>query len=548
MGSNNKKKNVNGANINNQSAAAHNSNNSQRHDESKGIEDIVTKGLVYLSGEPSKHMSLNKSNKQHLSQLSKFTKTVNSNNPGAVRLINKAENAPSEVNEASKYDFRDFMNGLSKQYNQLNKTLGSEEVKSSDSLIVNEAMLDNELGLLAQELASQYKRFYNAIETSNSIYYTAQDRFDAKNLQAQIDVLVGVGTEASRVKALRLAFIATLSSAMCVKFPNVSTRVISWTTLQVMQNESKFLRKFVRNSAVSDEDYKDERGLPDVNCELPLPFLPITDHFKEILAARGVSIDTLNMLDNYRLKRGSKDERYSLRSTSFEVFDINSGSISAKRYCGPNDLTEIQLKMIDFIDKFKMKSTSVIASTMEDPKNMFDPDLAVKIFILNALNSVYKIILEDSFGVIERVKESQIRNLESKTSAYLFDTAMELLTVNHLYFKTPVDKAKEMLTSGIFRFNPDVYRFLKENWAPHVKKFSVNNSIFIGDSKVTGDNCIMTILPYIVLPCNPYDRFYDEDISSNTADSSARSVVQTKGVISCLFRTAKSNIYENTYS
>lgn len=475
--------------------------------------DTLIKATVMLSGKSSKQLKLSSSNRESITEMFNAFKSLGFD-PNTLKdgsLVKKSSQVEEEFPE-DRFAWKDFTKSISDQYQVLNKSFETDGGAVGDgagenrNLIINEVMLDSKFRDLAVTIAGAYQRLYTSIYNSKSTYFTQQDKANAKSLLSEMSLLLGDDTDSTRVRALRYGFIPTIMSLLSSKFPEVANNMIIYSTLVLMQDECRFLRLFASIQKSTTNNYNDNRGLCDVNLHTVLPYLPITDYFKSLLKARGVTDSVLDCLDNYANVGDTTDRDFS--EDDFAVIDIHSGSVNTKHYGGPNDLSDIQLRLLSFIDKIKLRALAVISVDSDvygNIENTFNADLAVKIFIMTSLNAVYKVLVEDGAGTFDRVKESQIRTLENKCGATLYDTAYEILTANFMFYHRPVEKLdKWMATKGFF-FDEVVYKFLKENWAPAIKKYEVNNDMYLGDLKLPGDKFIVTIIPKLIVPCNPYD-------------------------------------------
>lgn len=483
------------------------------------LDDILELEGVMLDGASTKKIT-----KEQVDQVRKAVEFLKNNginikkNNGKNQKVKKEANPPqtSLYDEETKEDlkaFRDYTSALSKLYSELNNASTPDSASGEYNSSVREYILDSKLGAIAEVLASVSTRYYKSILDSKTLFYSSGDKLDAENMLTVIEAMLGGGIESSRVRGLRLSFIPLILSASAIKFPEININLFrTWADLYNLQQTIKLLAFFLPTVSTSDRiksDY-DLRGGADVNATVTLPFLPVTAYFKALLVAKGCSQTLVDTLGNFAQVITDTDEDHEFLAAHFaDLGELAPASAAGlKDWSGPNALSDIQLELIAFIDKFKVKSTAVMATGPTGTGlsgNMFNPDLALKLWISLAMNAVYKVMLEDGTGSMERVKESQLRSFEAKTGSTFFDVAADIASVNSNFFHRNLKHVNEYLSRRPFRFLPSVYKFVKENWAPVIKKFEFSKGFYLGDSKLPGEKITCTIIPELVLPVNPYD-------------------------------------------
>lgn len=438
-----------------------------------------------------------------------------------------------EKQRKDRFALKDYVKRMTDLLSQINSATAPN--RRSQSSNIREVRLDSKLGNIAQQYYGIAYDFMSHVKNSKSKFYPEQAKKDAKEFMTEMEIAIGKRGVGSRVAAMRFAFTPIVLQLLRQPFPDIDVSMIyDYNSLVELQREYAFFKPYIPKSAVSSQswgkfnDTKDVRGIPDVNVVYYLPFLEITPYFKDLLREAGVSVKILNQLDNYMLPlHGNVDEDEEFNDKQFVKVNLGGGLKGTseepdedslfKNWAGNTQLSKFQLDLLGFVKKFKLRAEAVLSVDHQldvdeidnrlegSGRNCMNPDLAVKLWMHLALNAVYKVILEDSFGLMDRVNQSMIDNIARGVGASLPDMAMQLLNTNKIFFTKPSSDVKTWLKGGPFRFHNGIYQYLKSNWAPSIKSYRNGVKRYIGDSQIDEEQYSFYAIPKLVLPCNPYD-------------------------------------------
>lgn len=441
----------------------------------------------------------------------------------------------SEARDPKQEDKRalnDYMSALSEAVSRMRTTFDSSNTGVNFTVV--EQQLNRMLSDIADTIFNAQYKFFQQVAKSKSDFYTDEFKRNSKEFSESIKSSTrDRGAAKSDARAIRLMFTSMNNLMLYKPFTKINFELIDTFNDVVNLIDEYTFNKFFEpwscsadniNSQVSNPD--DVRGESDVNLYYWLSFLHITPYFKELLKVRGVSDAMISLLGNYAVLRPSTiDEDNNFTSTTFtDVTDSMFGGddLGMKRYGGPSYAKEVQLDLLKFIDNFKLKASKIIANvTNADTgvaENLFNADLAVKLWMHGAANAVFKVLVEDGMGAMDRVAASLNRDLKDSRPAFIPDVVCLLGSTNKYFVEKAIESAEDFISKGNFYITPSVYKFLKERFGPSITTIKSTVKRFIDSTELPSCEYEVRVIPKLVLPFNPYDEYAAWRVTNETVN------------------------------